>query len=364
MGSRVAAYDGTVRGEPVGAPGPRTAPGGAAGAKERLDWIDAGRGIAIVMVVLFHAANWLLAAGAQTSGWVELNTVVSSLRMPLFFTLSGLFAAKWVRGSWRRLLDVKVRLYGWVFLVWGLVGSTAFAVGVRMKGEGSLGTIVVPFLLSPVMPRLELWFIWALALFFVVAKATAKVPPVVQVAVALVGAAFALSGWETASVGWSGSVKYYVFFLAGMYGRDVVMRLGRTPRTGLLAAVTVAWAGVSLTLWLLGLRDVPGLYLVNCVLGVLAGIALARALSGVAVLRHVGSHTLPIYLAHTPLIVLTSVALHYTVPLAGPVVGWLLPPVVGALAIWAALRLRDVAQRHGAGFLYAPPRWFFGGRGA
>lgn len=336
--------------ETIAGPVPRAA---------RVRWIDAGRGVAIAMVVLFHTANWLSAAGADVDAWIEFNTVVSSLRMPLFFALSGLFARKWVTGSWRGLWDAKLRLYLWVFVVWSVIGSFAFIAGVRMKGEGSLAGAVIPALTALGRPRLELWFIWALALFFVVARLTRKVPPWVQLTVAGLGAAVALSGWETASPAWSGSVKYYAFFLAGLHLREVVLRIGSSRRRVVLVAAALVWAAVSVGLWRYGLREVPGLYFVNCVLGIVAGIALARVLARFEVLRSIGSQTLPIYLAHTPVIIAVAVLLHLAGLTGGLVVVVALPLLLAVFAIATALRLRTVAERHGAGWLYSPPGWFF-----
>ncbi len=340
---------------------------GNAGASEvlptgRLDWVDTGRGLAILLVALFHSTNWLLAAGAHVAGWVEFNLIVSSLRMPLFFVLSGLFAGKWLTTSWGRLWQGKLRMFVWVFLVWSLIGAVIFTFAVRvMKGEGSLvrGTII-PFLVSPAVPRLELWFIWALVVFFALAKLTRKVDPRLQLAVAAVASAVALSGWVTASPGWNGGVKYYAFFLAGLYGKAFIIRLGQARSRALLGVIFAAWLGVSVLLWRLDAREIPGLYFVNCVLGVGAGVALSRMLS-FAVLRRIGSQTLPIYLAHTPLAVLLSVVLYLT-GIASIAPLWpVLPPVIMLIVVWGALQVKAVAPRLSLGFLYTAPSWFPGG---
>lgn len=330
----------------------------------RLAWVDSGRGIAICLVALFHTTNWLLAAGAGVQGWSEFNLVVSSLRMPLFFVLSGLFASKWLAVGWRELWRGKLSLFVWVFLVWSVIGVGAFTLGVRvLKGQGSLveGTIV-PMLLAPVAPRLELWFIWALALFFALAKLTARVDVRLQLAVAGVASAAALSGWDTASPGWSGAVRYYGFFLAGLYCRALVIRLGQTRRPAVLGAWFVAWLVVSLTLWQWGLREIPGLYFLNCVLGVGAGVALAR-LVRVGVISRIGSRTLPIYLAHTTVVVVISSLLHVSDVSLMEAGALLLPPVIVVVAIWVGLQLGDRLPRLGLGFLYAPPAWFVGRAG-
>jgi len=76
------------------------------------------------------------------------------------------------------------------------------------------------------------------------------------------------------------------------------------------------------------------------------------------VLRSIGAQTLPIYLAHTPIIVLTAIALHLSGALGHRVTDLLAPPTLVVVAIALALVLRRVAERNGAGFLYAPPSWF------
>lgn len=315
--------------------------------------------MAIVLVALFHSSNWLVGAGVHAEGWQQANLVVSSLRMPLFFALSGLFAAKWVRGDWRPLWQTKLRLFGWVFLVWGAIGSVTYFAGVRVRGIGTvLNAVVLPYLMSPVVPRLELWFIWALALFFVVARATHRVPVGVQLGVAAAGSLVALSGWETLSPGWSGAVKYYAFFLAGLYGRDLLIRLGATPRRPLLTLVFVAWSVVAVGLWALGWRGVLGLYFVNCVLGVAAGIGLSRLLAGCQPLRDLGAKTLPVYVAHTPLAIVASILVSLTPVVDQPVVAVVGPPLLTALVVLGSLALHRWALAHGAGWLYSPPAWF------
>lgn len=327
----------------------------------RLDWVDTGRGIAILLVALFHATNWLAAAGADVAGWAQFNLVVSSLRMPLFFALSGLFAAKWLRVGWGRLWQGKIRLFAWVFVVWSIIGACAFTLGTRvMLGQGSLveGTIV-PILTVAFRPRLELWFIWALALFFCLAKLTSRVDLRLQLGIAGVASALAFGAWVTSSPGWNGSVRYYFFFLAGLYGRELVLRLGATSNRVGLAAGVVAWLVVSLALWHWQLREVPGLYFVNCLLGIVAGIALSRAVSW-ALLRRIGTQTLPIYLAHTPVIMAVCMVVHVTGLDAVTPVMVVAPALLTAFAVATALWLNRVLPRHRLGWLYEPPAWFPG----
>ena len=323
--------------------------------RPRIEWVDVGRGLAICLVVLYHAASWL-----DSDWWNRANLIVSSLRMPLFFALSGLFASKWLTFSWRRLFQGKVRLFVWVFLIWSVIGSCAFTVGVRvLKGQGSFMGTLVPILLSPVMPRLELWFIWALALFFCLAKLTRHVDPRIQLVVAGIGSAIALSGWNSPSQGWDGSVKYYFFFLVGLYGRALILRLGQTRSVPLLVGCFVAWLAVSYVLWHFDLRAVEGLYFLNCVVGLAGGVALSRAVHW-ALVRRIGSQTLPIYLAHTPVIIALCVLLEWSGGFGTTAAALAGPPIFMVLAVTITLWMSRVAPRLRMDWAYEPPRWFFG----
>lgn len=323
-------------------------------------WVDAGRGLAICLVALYHATQWL-GAPVDVDGWVTANAMLATLRMPLFFVLAGLFAGKWLTASWSALWSSKLSLFVWVFLVWGAIGSVTSVVGRLIQGvplsDFSAPRILQAWLLSPFAPRFELWFIWALALFFVAAKLLRRVDPRIQLGVAAIVSAAALSGWETPNIGWSGVLKYFVFFLAGLYLKERVLALGRRRPGPLLVGAVVAWAALSVAIPLFDLRTIPGLYFVNCVLGVVAGVTIARMLVGVPRLAAIGANTLPVYLTHTPLIILTTFTLALVdrvVPL-DPIAA-LLPPAVALLAIVLSLVVSALASRGPLAVLYRAPR--------
>jgi uncharacterized membrane protein YcfT len=329
----------------------------AGSATERIGWVDTGRGLAILLVALFHSANWLLGAGFDIPYWREINDALSSMRMPLFFVLSGLFAAKWLVKPWRDLWTVKVRLYLWVFLLWEVIGSIVFLLGQTMKGEGfGLRQAVLGLVLSPVLPRFELWFIWALSIFFVCAKLSRRVDPRLQLVIAGAVSLVALSGLETTNVGWSGSLKYFFFFLAGIYLRSWIIRIGTIERRLVIGAAMMLWVAVTAAVALLGLRDVFGLYFVNCLVGVVGGIAFSRTLRGARWFGMIGRITLPIYLAHTPIVILISFVL--SLPVLFPavsVVGPVLPPILAVTAVLLALALHRFAMRSWLRYAYEPP---------
>lgn len=324
--------------------------------KGRLAWVDTARGVAIVLVALFHSVNWLLDAGLPIAIWDDINEVLSSIRMPLFFAVSGLFAMKWITGEWSAVLRTKVLLFAWVYAVWQVIGSVVMYAGMGLNGDRtSIAHAIRQLLESPVLPRFELWFIWALGLFFVLAKATRRVDVRLQLGVALVASVVALTIIDFPNVGWGGVLKYYVFFLAGLYGRHLLLRFGDVRSIGLQIAIVAGWLAYGTVLVAFDLRHVPGLYFLNCAWGLFAGICIGRGLSRVTLLGFLGSRTLPLYLGHTPVIVLIALLLAASgivddIPVA---VAMVAPVVVAALGLAAAWGLYVTVGRR-LPWLYEP----------
>ncbi|BDZ51942.1 hypothetical protein GCM10025867_41830 [Frondihabitans sucicola] len=323
----------------------------------RIPWIDTGRGIAILLVTLFHTTNWLLGAGFHVEWWSTVDNTLASLRMPLFFTLSGIFAPKWLRASWGDLLRSKVLLFVWVFLIWETIGAIFFQLGLVMQDKCcGVRDTAIGLILSPVMPIYELWFIWSLAIFFVVARATRRIDSRIQIAVAAAIGFVALMGWPGINDGWEGSAKYYMFFIGGLYLREWIVRYGNTRNQVILAAALVVWAIISIVLGVFDLGHVPGAYFLNSIAGVLGGIALSRFLMPVRFLGRIGQQTLPIYLAHTPIILAIVFVIHET-PLLGALTPFamILPPVIAGIAVFLTLRLHAILAKTPLRYLYEPP---------
>jgi len=270
--------------------------------QSRVRWVDAGRGVAILLVALYHSARWLSSAGADTAGWQTVNAALSTLRMPVFFMISGMFARKWVTGSWRSLLSDKVFFLAWVFGVWEVVGTVFFYVGNTLIGQPlGVRNMVTALLLAPVLPQLELWFIWALAWFFILAKLVSRLPHWAQLAGAGAVSALALTVWYSQTTGPIGAAKFFFFFLIGLHLREHLEKVAGMNAWLAVGAVAV-WLVVSVLSAGFGLAALPGWFFFNCCLGVVAGISLARLGARLRFLRYLGRNTLPVYVAHTPLI--------------------------------------------------------------
>lgn len=329
--------------------------------KPRIDWVDAGRGLAIVLVVLFHATNWLGEAGFDVEGWRGFNEFAASVRLPLFFTMAGLFAQKWIEGPWRALWSSKLSLFVWVYLVWSVIATFTFMLGLNMQGaQGNYLSQLTNLLWAPLLPRFELWFIWALAIFFIAAKVLRRVPTPALLVAAGVLSVIAFANSSVANVGWIGMGKYFFFFLAGLKLRSLILRWSAVGSPIVLGGVAAVWAALAVGGVLLDLNLIPGYYFVSCVAGVGAGVALSRVLALVPGPRYLGSRTLPIYLTHTSVIlVITWMLWKATDGNLPPFSEVALPPLLAVVAVALSLGISRLCGRSRlTSWIYRQPAWF------
>lgn len=341
-----------------GFPGPRTplddrGPG-------RTAWVDAAKGMCIVLVVLHHVVMFLEPHGLVPAPLSLLNTALASLRMPLLFLVSGLFLATALNRGWRALLHRRVALFGWLYVLWTSAQFALFTALPAGTAPPMATQSVSGLLTSPLLPAPSLWFLYALATFSVAARALRRVPAPLLLAVT--GTSSALVGAGTidiGSFGWEFMARYAVFFVLGWHGRRLVERLAAaTSPLRVAAAGTVAVAAAAASV-LLGLREVPGVAFGLNLLAVGGGVLLAAELvrwraGRVAVA--LGRRTLPIYLVN---ILVVGVL---TVPLAGLVVPaaarYAVVGLVTAVVVVLALGLQRLLLAARCGWFYdLPGRW-------
>ncbi|MBP2437062.1 acyltransferase family protein [Microbacterium amylolyticum] len=319
----------------------------------RYAWVDAARAFAIVLVVLDHSLNWLTPVGLTAPWWHDMKHLFTSMRMPLLFTVSGIFAIKWVAAPWHSLLTKKVQFFIWIFLIWAAIGALVLPLGEAVQGnDRTLISRIGVFVLAPVRPTGELWFIWALVLYFIAVRLMCRVPIAVQLVLASV---IGVVGWvlPVINVGWSGAPKYFFFFLVGIYLREKIFRL-QGQLAGPWGAVAFgSWAVLAVVVWRVA-NNSPWVGLLS-VLGVVAGIAIAGQLARVPMIHQVGQSTLPIYLAHTPIIILVVWALW---KLNFEVIDWMpviFPFGVAIIAIAGSLGLERVVRNSPFKYIFEMP---------
>lgn len=345
-------------------------PGAARPAPRRERWVDAAKAISITLVVLYHTGHWLTYAGLDPGA--VLQRVIDStggVRMPTFFLASGLFATAWIHErDWRTLANRKLLLLTWVFLAWQLaMFAYKYAAALTLPGQrdDSLAAHLVRVVVAPVRPNAELWFLWALVVFFVLAKLWREIP---SRRVVLGAAALSLLWSAVVSpalgvdrlrlLGGAGAAPmYFFFFVAGERYRDDILATVARLRRWQAAALVAGWAIAFGWFDILGpAGEVPGAAtFAKQVTGVCAGVALAVLLAPVAAVRYVGRNTLPVYLSHTSLVVLFAIAYHASGIQPPPPIRAALPWLVAVTAIALGLGLHRVA---GDTVLFRPPAWF------
>jgi len=328
----------------------------AAGAGSRVAWVDAAKGLSIVLVVLHHAVYFLDTSGLAPLPVVAGNEALASLRMPLFFLASGLFVAGPLAAPWRTLLHKRVAFFLWLYLLWTTIRFTFFATLVPEGVDPDDSANPLNVLLALVLPGPSMWFLYALALFSVVGKLLRPVPVAVQLAASGVLSAVAGAGLLEIDSRWVAICRFLFFFLLGWHAKRLVEGVARAsnlPLVAAAAAVCVAAAGGAVAL---GLRTAPGVaWLLNC-LAVSFGVLFAGWITRYAIGRPLvalGRRTLPIYLIHMlPLALVVGAVRHLALPTA---VAYALPFAMTAVLIGLSLAAQKALVAAGGTWLFTLP---------
>ena len=323
---------------------------------QRIDWVDYAKGICIVMVVMMHSVLGVELAAGQTGFMHPLVAFAKPFRMPDFFLISGVFLAVVIDRDWRTFLDRKVLHFAYFYVLWVTIQFGFKAPS--FAAETSWAHVGLMYLESFIEPFGTLWFIYLLPVFFVVTKATRKMP-----SLAIWGVAALL---ETAHIatGWTVIDEFcarFVYFYSGYLFAEYVFALSDRARArpALALAGLALWALINGSLVASGFSESP---LVSLMLGlcgacaiVTLGTLLARA-HWLNFLRFCGEHSIVIYLAFflpmaaTRTLLLRAGLIHDigAISLIVTIVG-----MVGALALWRA------ALAVGANFLFERPAAFW-----
>ena len=264
----------------------------------RIDWIDYAKGICIILVVMMHSTLGVEKAIGETGALSAFIEWARPFRMPDFFLISGLFLARRIDGPWRSYLDTKLVHFAYFYILWMTIQFGLKGPGI-VASEG-IGAALASYGLGFIQPFGTLWFIYLLAIFFILTKLLKDVPPVMVFIMAAVLEMLPLqTGWLVVDE----FAARYVYFFAGYWLAPMVFHAADTfAKRSVLAvlAMLYIWStGHSLAV-VSGMSDLPGMSLLLGFAGAGAVIATAVLLarSGLAGwLRYIGANSIVIYLS-------------------------------------------------------------------
>lgn len=274
--------------------------------KPRVVWVDIAKGISILTVVFLHLSTWGIDTGNAPGLWYNVSANFIHLRLPLFFMVSGLFAAKIRRFTFAELIVKRTWLWGVPFILWGAIVLLAshFIRGTSLDHFWSQWGRGIIF------PENGIWFLMALLVFTFVIWVFRRVRGryVLAVSFALTLIAPFIGGSVQAGPLWSWTrlAMYFSSYCIGLYGREIVIRVAAKSR----------WYHALILFALLivmekGYRYINNEFLhtsANILLigyGLITGVAIAVALDGTyfgKLLSYIGRHTLEIYLLNEILV--------------------------------------------------------------
>jgi uncharacterized membrane protein YcfT len=182
-------------------------------------WADIARGLALLLVVLLHVREWhYLFLGWTFPGrpiWDAFIALAGAARMPTFFAVSGFLAAGAVTRPWSAGARKRVATWGYLYVLWLAIFTVVSAVlpdSQIPQAVHGLGDAAVQLLI----PQTALWYLWALAAYFLVARLTVRAPIAIVLAAAGVLSLVATSLVLPDAAGmWLSILKNLFYFLIG-----------------------------------------------------------------------------------------------------------------------------------------------------
>ena len=134
--------------------------------------------------------------------------------MPDFFLISGLFLSRRIGQPWPTYIDRKVMHFAYFYLLWMTIQLMVRGPGIA--ADEGLAAVFTAWLEALINPFGTLWFIYLLAVFFLVAKLLRPVPPaLVWITAALLEAAPIATGNMLIDEFASRFVYFYTGYLLG-----------------------------------------------------------------------------------------------------------------------------------------------------
>jgi len=322
---------------------------------DRVDWIDYAKGICIVWVVTLYATNFVQEQ-TDSIGWMQhAVNFARPFRMPDLFLLSGLFVGRVIRRPWRIYVDSKVLHFFYFYALWvSLKFVNQAGTGLFGADAASLLPDYLALYIQP--PSGPLWFIYMLALFFVIVRLLRSVPKIFVMSAAI---ALEVPDIVTGIKIIDKFADYFVFFYTGYVFAPYVFRAAKWAESHLRSAglILLLWFAANAALVEYGFSFQPGIELLMGYAGASAVMLLATLLCGVSWmswLRYLGKNSIVVYLGFV--VPLGLMRRFIANPALNIDTGFLSLGVTIA-SILGAVLLYWVIRKTPLSFMYVRPEW-------
>ncbi|MDO4761459.1 MAG: acyltransferase family protein [Corynebacterium sp.] len=299
--------------------------------KQRMAWPDVARGISILGVMILHATMEI--PGGLDTPLARVNDFIASLRMPLFFMVSGFFAVKVFGFSFKDLLLRRLWFLAVPYVLWNPIEVLVASVRNMVIGGASMPGAQFVFEAMYTAQNMY-WFLYLLVLFTAILWLTKWLPQWVRVLIPVV--VIVLTPWiiQVPILVMPRILAYLPPFLLGAYLRDWIAQFAQQANRFPVVAVSLVLAAVSF--WLHAqdfgytykpVRDVV-VSLIYLPCAIVCAVLLAKVPLVGAGVQKVGRNTLVVYLGHPLGLSVGLVLMHW----AG-LLQWDQPMVLVAMAL-------------------------------
>lgn len=280
------------------------------------------------------------------------------MRLPLFFLISGFLSAAAIKRPWKKVARSRVASPYYLYVLWAIPLPLLYAALDSVVLYGRIES--VPDALKVLLvPNSSLWYLFALAAYFVVAKSLAWAPQRVVLLVILT-LSMSIATWGGDSV-MAGIGHYPFFYLLGAYFPNLINLIAEDRRVIVSVLAALAYACVLAT-YVLGWQDLFGVRTLCGAVGAWAGL-IAASRSAAAWgwigkgLTKLGTQTLPIFILHYPLLALVGVPVVAWAGSMPTAAAWALPAGLVALLVLASLIIHRLLVALGLGLLFRLPEF-------
>ena len=331
--------------------------------------MDLVKGSSVLLVVLFHAESHMFRVvpdGSAANIWHSVMLVTEPLRMPIFFLVSGMLASSALLRPWNKS---RRRTYGmtYLYVLWSAMFFIIVAFYYREKPVEALAAFPRQLLVG----SSGYWYLYALLLYFIIAKSFRRWPLWIPLAIAVVLNLMRapIAQWNRdyivnidAASSMTAIAINLVFYLLGAYYKEIITWISERASWVWVIAIVVIVS--SYGVWRTTVPELAEVsYLPISLAWIVAGVMAAELLVKYRAPRRFGTffgqRTLPIFVVQFPLLLVLSSYLKNNRPeyLHNEFIQAVFPLLATFIMVSIALVLYRITQNNRGRFIFEAPRW-------